>query len=144
MATKDELLAQIDALDAAEKNEAAEAAKAIPREFDWFCEWKSEHVFYAYRKITKKTLDAIAALKEKYPSASLPFWMNSSALKMNEGMRYGLAHNWMFQLGGGTLVLKDSGHTHLDKRDEPRWLTDAEVVSLKSSIIPDSLKRDVG
>ena len=113
-----------------------EAANSVrdSLEWEWTVKWSSPHVVYVAKQLTEDSRLKIQAHNKLYPTARF-------SLPQEGGMRYGIAGNLMFQLGGGLLVLKSYEGSNDPFCYEPRTLTDEEVQAFREGRVPDSLKR---
>ena len=138
--TVDELRKQLMQAEEEQRRAVLESAKEIKLEWRWSTHWSGQYNFYCVKELTKETKDRIRRWEDfnGVPFPNKPW----GGIDVRDGMNYVLVNNLLFQVGGGTLILK--GKDGADSfSHEPRELTDYEATQLRTGQVPDSLKRDM-
>lgn len=134
-----ELEAQLRSAREYENNRAAEDAALIPVVWVWKAEWKSNMRFYASKKMSIETFNAISAWRAKWPGRKFPGVYNDDERKVF-GMHYACWGGYIVPVSGGHVVLKytrdDPNKARFDWH-EPLAITPDEELALRKGEIPE-------
>ena len=125
-----------------EVNLSRETAEMIPIVWVWEAKWKSGMRFYASKKTSVETRNAVTAWRAKWPGKNFPGVYSGDEDKVF-GMEYACWGGYIVPVGGGHVVLKytrdDPNKARFDWH-EPLAITPDEELALRKGEVPESLR----
>ena len=147
MPTVKELRAQLAAAEQAEALIGAEELAKIPYTYDWSVTWKDEFTFDCRRSVSDDTCTAFKGWQALYPNsrAAQTWKWQTRELEGWAGSMYVLVETkslgWrLFNVSGGTMILKATPDGVDTFSHQPRLVTANEAAMLRQCIVPDTLK----